>query len=74
VQGIPRGGHLGDATVERGNLLRGERAGPGPVVGCIESEQLCDLVEGEAGGLGGANEPQSLQMPDVVSPDTTGAG
>ena len=53
--------------IEGSDALRGQLTNPGAVVGAVEREQLADLVEGEAGRLGGADEPQPVDVRHAVA-------
>ena len=64
---------FGDLGVERGDALGRKRTDPGAIVGAVEREQLADLLEGEAGSLGAANEAETAQIVRTVSPDRTRA-
>src|SRR6185437_3330618 len=50
---------LGDAGIERLEARAGQLADAGAIAGAVERQQLADLLEGEAGRLGAADEAQA---------------
>ena len=67
VEGVAGFDQLGDLAVDGGDAGPRELAGAGAVVGRVEVEQLLDLGEREAGGLGAANEAQALEVDLAVA-------
>ncbi len=67
-QRVAGGFQLGDLLIQRRDAFQRQAARSGVVVAGVQGQELGDLLQGEAGGLGRADEAQAAHVRFAVAP------